>query len=127
MCFLRKYEVPIIKIIKELIRFHTIYLIPTSLKIDRHLPGGAAWALGDSPERRRQDTVQAWSGHSRGWEGVLGFWRRLQEALGGPESACPSATPPGHHAGGLGRHHVLRDGCSFLLQLHLLHPSHHRE
>lgn len=33
MCFLRKYEVPIIKIIKELIRFHTIYLIPTSLKI----------------------------------------------------------------------------------------------
>lgn len=54
-------------------------------------------------------------------------WKRLQETLGGPESACPSATSPGYHAGGLGRHHVLCDGCSFLLQLHLLHPPHHRE
>lgn len=55
--------------------------------------------------------------------------RRPQEALGMPpaESACPSVSSPGHHAGGLGRHHVLRDGCSFLLQFHLLHPPHHRE
>lgn len=33
----------------------------------------------------------------------------------------------GHHIGGLGGHHVLRHGCSFVLQLHLLHPPHHRE
>lgn len=33
MCFLRKYEVFIIKILKELIRFYIIYLILIFLKI----------------------------------------------------------------------------------------------
>lgn len=31
----------------------------------------------------------------------------------------------GDHSGGLGGHHVLCDGRSFLLQFHLLHPTHH--
>lgn len=78
-------------------------------------PGGRELA-----QSRLELSLSAW-----GWG--QGLWRRLQEALGGLESACPSATSPGHHAGGLGRHHVLCDGCSFLLQLHLLHPPHHRE
>lgn len=75
-------------------------------------------APGHSPRREHSFSGSGWG---------QGLWRRLQEPLGGPESACPSATSSGHHAGGLGRHHVLCDGCSFLLQLHLLHPPHHRE
>lgn len=31
----------------------------------------------------------------------------------------------GDYPGRLGGHHVLCDGCSLLLQLHLLHPAHH--
>lgn len=31
----------------------------------------------------------------------------------------------GDHSGGLGGDHVLCDGCSFLLQLHLLHSTDH--
>lgn len=31
----------------------------------------------------------------------------------------------GDYSGGMGGHHVLCDGCSLLLQLHLLYPSHH--
>lgn len=33
----------------------------------------------------------------------------------------------GDHAGGLGGDHVLRHGCAFLLQLHLLHIPHYRK
>lgn len=32
---------------------------------------------------------------------------------------------PGNYSGRLGRHHVLRYGCTFFLQLHLLHLPHY--
>lgn len=60
-------------------------------------------------------------GHSPNQSGVTA------SGLQGPSISLSLSTSPGHHAGGLGGHHVLRDGCSLLLQLHLLHPPHHRE
>lgn len=49
-------------------------------------------------------------------------------AVTGPRRVgFPFLPPPGHHAGRLGGHHVLRHGRALLLQLHLLHPPHHRE
>lgn len=56
--------------------------------------------------------------------------RDLEEPGGGFNGSRVSlslSTSLGHYAGGLGRHHVLCDGRSFLLQLHLLHSPHHRE
>lgn len=37
----------------------------------------------------------------------------------------PAFLAVGDHSGGLGGDHVLRDGRSFLLQLHLLYPADH--
>lgn len=51
--------------------------------------------------------------------GVLGSWRMWVHVQ------LPASL--GHHTGGLGGHHVLRHGCSLILQLHLLHPPHHCE